>query len=201
MRSNTRVVTPSISPGGKVDIFKDTALPLILVFEGSKFTNYPADKGGPTRYGIIQKEYDSYRTEKSLDTQSVENIMMSEVQDIYYTKYWVPSKCDQMSDKLSTVVFDTSVNNGQGRSIKILQQVIGAKVDGIIGQETIQKLSNFDQGQLANKFISSRQDFYKRIVQNDPTQNVFLKGWLRRIQFLSDFVNEIKTLQQIQQEW
>jgi lysozyme family protein len=184
-----------------MDQFKDIALPLILVFEGSVFTNHPKDKGGPTRYGVIQTVYDTYRTGKGLATQTVKNITIPEVQDIYYSGYWVPAKCQSMPGKLSVAVFDTTVNSGKSRSIKILQQAIGATVDGIIGRETLQKLKDLDEVKIANKYVDTREAFYHTIVDHDPTQVVFLKGWLRRAKFLRDYVNGDKTLEQIKKEW
>lgn len=180
--------------------FNSTALPLILIFEGS-FVDDPLDKGGRTNKGITQKTYDKYRIVKSLPINDVKNIEDTEVSDIYYTSYWLPSKCDVMHEKLATAVFDTSVNNGQSRSIKFLQQAIGAKIDGIIGPETILKLADYDQTQLTKNFLSNREDFYKSIVKNDPSQAKFLTGWLRRLNFLRDFVNDLKTVNQIKALW
>jgi lysozyme family protein len=184
-----------------MDQFKDVALPLILVFEGSAFTNHKNDRGGATRYGIIQTVYGTYRTNKGLITQSVKDITLQEVQDIYYVGYWVSAKCQDMPGKLSIAVFDTTVNSGKGRSIKILQQAIGVAVDGIIGQETLQKLKSLDDTAVANRYIDTRENFYHAIVDHDPTQSVFLKGWLRRAKFLRDYVNGDKTLEQIKKEW
>jgi len=184
-----------------MDQFKDIALPLILLFEGSAFTNHPADRGGPTRYGIIQKVYDKYRLDKNEQPQTVERILISEVQDIYYSKYWVPAKCQDMPGKLSIAVFDTTVNSGQGRAVKILQQVIGAKVDGVIGKETIKKLKDFNVVNISNNFLEARESFYHAIVNRDATQSVFLRGWLRRIQYLREYIMETKTLEQIKREW
>jgi lysozyme family protein len=184
-----------------MDQFKDIALPLVLVFEGPTFTIHPNDKGGPTRYGIIQTVYDTYRTNKSLATQSVKDITLQEVQDIYYVGYWVSAKCQDMPGKLSIAVFDTTVNSGKGRSIKILQQAIGATVDGIIGQETLQKLKNLNENEVANKYIDTRESFYHAIVDHDLSQSAFLNGWLRRAKFLRDYINGDKTLEQIKKEW
>lgn len=184
-----------------MDQFKGIALPLVLIFEGSAFTNHPADKGGQTRFGIIQTVYNTYRTNKGLETQSVKDIILPEVQDIYYTGYWVPAKCQSMPGKLAIAVFDTTVNSGKGRSIKILQQAIGATVDGIIGQETLQKLKSLDEAKVANKYIDTREAFYHAIVDHDATQSVFLNGWLRRAKFLRDYVNGDKTIDQIKKEW
>jgi lysozyme family protein len=184
-----------------VEQFRDVALPLILIFEGSRYTCLPLDKGGPTRYGITQAVYDTYRTDKGLATQTVKNITISEVQDIYYSGYWVPAKCQSMPGKLSVAVFDTTVNSGKSRSIKILQQAIGATVDGIIGKETLQKLKSLDEVKVANKYIDTREAFYYAIVDHDSSQDVFLNGWLRRAKFLRDYVNGDKTLEQIKKEW
>lgn len=184
-----------------MDIFNVQALQLILIFEGSTFTNNPADKGGPTRYGITQAAYDSYLVKKNKVKCSVQSIAMSEVKDIYYSNYWLPAKCDSMSGNLPICVFDTAVNMGQGRSIKFLQQIIGATVDGVIGQETIKKLANFDQNVLAGKFLDAREAFYNQIVKNDSSQSVFLKGWIRRVEFVRAFITGTKTLDQIKASW
>ena len=103
------------------NLFTASALPLILTFEGG-FSNDPADAGGATNHGVIQAEYDEYRTRKGLQTQTVEAISQNEYTDIYLNDYWLPSKCDQMDDKLAIVMFDTTVNNGAGRAAKILQR-------------------------------------------------------------------------------
>lgn len=180
--------------------FETTALPLILIFEGG-FTDDPVDKGGRTNKGIIKKVYDAYRVAKKLPPADVKDITNAEVAEIYMNNYWLPSKCDKMADKLATTVFDTSVNMGCGRSIKFIQQSIGAKVDGVIGPETISKLAAMDQVQLTNTFLSNREAFYRAIVKRDPTQIRFLNGWLRRLNFVKDFVTGVKTLDQIKKAW
>jgi len=173
---------------------------MILVFEGG-FTDNPKDHGGRTNKGIIQREYDKYRQNKSLPLNDVKNISDTEVRDIYLNQYWLPSKCNQMPAKVSTAVFDTSVNCGQSRSIKTLQQAIGAVVDGIIGNETLTKLKNYDPLDLSNKFLDKKEAFYRGIVANNPDQVEFLNGWLRRTKYVRDFVNGVKTLAQIKATW
>lgn len=190
--------TTPVSPSQ--DVFDTTVLPLTLIFEGG-FNDDPVDRGGRTNRGIIQTEYDKYRQGKNLPLNDVKNISDDEVNDIYLNGYWLPSKCDQMPDKVATVVFDTSVNSGQGRSIKTLQQAVGAVVDGAIGPETISKLKSFDQLSLANTFLANRVNFYNAIVAKDPTQQKFLGGWLRRVNFTKDFINGVKTLDQIRSSW
>jgi len=191
---------PIISSPPVVDTFSTVVLPLTLIFEGG-FSDNPSDHGGRTNKGIIQVVYDKYRIKKGLPPADVKDITNDEVRDIYYNDYYLASQCDKMPEKLSVVVFDTSVNSGPGRSIKTLQQAIGAHVDGVIGQETLSKLKSYDPMALANSFLTARNVFYNKIVENDPTQQVFLKGWLRRWGFVRDYVNGVKTLDQIRKEW
>ena len=94
-----------------------------------------------------------------------------------------------MPKEVSVVVFDTSVNSGGGRAAKTLQQVLGVTVDGALGPVTLAKLQDQDSLSTANAFLALRSDFYNRIVANDPTQQKFLAGWLRRISLVKDFVN------------
>jgi lysozyme family protein len=181
-------------------IFDDQALPLILIFEGG-FTDDPADKGGATSHGIIQTEYNSYLNKKGLPPQSVKYISDIQVHDIYLNDYWLVAKCDKMPGNFSVAVFDTAVNNGVGRSTITLQRAIGAVPDGIIGPETLSKLAAMDVKTVGNKFLDAKIAFYNACVQHDSTQQKFLGGWLRRVQFVRDYINGVKNLAQIKATW
>jgi hypothetical protein len=180
--------------------FDNTALPLILIFEGL-YSDRKNDYGGRTMKGITQKEYDSYRMKKGIASQHVKLISDEEVRDIYYRNYWLSSQCNNMSQKVSVCVFDSSVNCGQGRSIKFLQKAVGAKVDGIIGMETLVKLKNFSEDAITKSFLDNKEQYYKNIVSNDSTQQEFLAGWLRRTSMIRDFVDGNKSLDQIKESW
>ena len=182
------------------EYFINTALPLLLVFEGG-LVDDPVDHGGRTNKGIIQREYNHFRIMKGLLPQDVANISDAEVQEIYYTEYWQVSHCDKMPEKLSTAVFDTSVNMGVGAAARMLQQTIGVTVDGIIGSITLGKLSQCNPDQIANKFLDTKSNFYNQIIAHDLTQEKFRDGWFRRLGFVCDYVNGVKTLDQIRSQW
>ena len=191
--------SPAVNPSPP-DTFSTVALPLILIFEGL-YVNDIADRGGATNHGVTQKIYDSFRKLKNLSSADVKDITNEEVSEIYYNYYWLPSHCDKMPKEVSVVVFDTSVNSGGGRAAKTLQQVLGVTVDGALGPVTLAKLQDQDSLSTANAFLALRSDFYNRIVANDPTQQKFLAGWLRRISLVKDFVNNVKTLAQVKAAW
>lgn len=142
----------------------DIALKYTLQFEGG-YVNDPDDRGSETNKGITKAVYDEYRTKNSLPIQSVKNISDKEVQDIYYKQYWLAAGCDKLSDKLAIVVFDMATNSGVSRAKRYLTLT-----------------------QDPNKYLDLRADFFKKIVQNNPSQQKFLKGWLNRVENLRKII-------------
>jgi lysozyme family protein len=78
-------------------------------------------------------------------------------------------------------VFDFGVNAGTGRASKFLQQAVGAVPDGSIGQVTLGKVKAMNPAVLLKAFSDQKTSFYKTIVQNNPTQQKFLNGWMNRV--------------------
>ena len=155
------------------------SLQLILAFEGGCVDD-PADRGGATNKGIIQAVYDQYRTSLKMPIQSVKYISDTEVRDIYYKNYWLKASCDKLPLGIDTLHFDTAVNSGPGQAAKFLQRAVGAKDDGIIGNQTLLAVSSADPKVIAKKYCSSRINFYIDLVTNNVTQLKFLKGWISR---------------------
>ena len=88
---------------------------------------------------------------------------------------------------LSAHVFCHGVNAGNSASIKMLQKSINSvygvniSVDGKIGNETLSYANGCKIKELINEFINRRIFFYNSIVNKNPSQKKFLKGWLNRI--------------------
>jgi lysozyme family protein len=175
----------------------DTSLAFVLKWEGSKFTNDPADRGGPTRFGVIQKTYDAFRQGQGLPVRSVEAITMDEVGAVYRRDYWNKVKGDDLGDPLDLVAFDTGVNMGVGRSAKFLQQSLGVGVDGAIGSQTLNALAGADKEATATRFLSLREQFVRGIVQRDATQQRFLNGWLNRLNDLRSAITPSSSLESV----
>ena len=140
----------------------------IIFYNEGFLSNDKADKGGLTKYGISKRAY------PHLD---IANLTQEHAEQIYKHDYYLPCKIDNIKDKLLALhVFDFAVNAGISRSIKMLQKVIGAKVDGIIGNQTISLANN---GDFAQDFITARINYYKSIAIG--TNSKFLHGWLNRV--------------------
>lgn len=99
------------------------------------YSNTPGDPGHGTMDGIIQVEYDLYRTQAGLPRQSVELISQNEGDAIYYGNYWLPY-CPELAPGLDLSFFDSAVNEGNGEAVKILQFSLGLANDGQWGPKT-----------------------------------------------------------------
>ena len=167
------------------------ALAFVLKAEGG-YTNHPADRGGPTNKGILQREYDQYRRDNGLPTADVRDILQTEVEDIYLHDYWLAGRCDRMPWPVSLAHFDACVNTGVTQAAKFLQRTIGTRSDGLVGPLTLGALKSLLEreppGALAERLARQRIRFYRQLVERDPEQRAFLKGWLNRVTKVEQFM-------------
>jgi len=143
----------------------------VLEHEGG-YVNDPDDPGGETKYGIAKK------FNPDVD---IKNLTKEGAKEIYYEKYWKPSKADQVPDRLKHIYFDMVVNFGQGGAVRVMQQAAVSKghnidVDGGIGPATIKAMQNVE----TDRVRSYRVLKFARIVIKRPTQEKFWLGWFRR---------------------
>lgn len=158
-----------------------TALSRVLSYEGG-YSNHPADPGGPTMKGIIQREYDAYRARRGLPKQSVKLLSDDELHEIYRTSYWDACRCDELPTGVDFVVFDGAVNSGVIQSGKWLQRALGSlykgEVDGSIGDQSVQAANAFQDKAALIDDICDRRIAMLRSLKTFP---VFGKGWLSRV--------------------
>jgi len=91
-----------------------------LKWEGG-YSNHPDDPGGPTMRGIIQREYNAWRTKCGLTIRPVRQIEESELRAIYRAGYWDAMGCDHLDAGFDLCVFDAAVNSGVGRAKQWLE--------------------------------------------------------------------------------
>jgi lysozyme family protein len=183
----------------------DISLLNVLKYEG-KFVNNPLDKGGPTNLGITLSTLKSFFEDydygdldgdgdvdiddiKQLDTQE-------ETSPVYKKYYWDRLKLDYIPSGIDFLLFDFGVNSGPKNAVKILQKSLNnqgcnLEVDGVLGNNTISNISLADKNLLIKDMLDERKFFYLGIVENNPKQGVFLKGWLNRLKQISIDVLEV----------
>lgn len=158
------------------------------------FSDHPLDEGGATNFGITQKTLSSVLG-RPAEKEDVKNLNRATARDIYFKFYAAPCRINliQHKPKVALIVFDQAVNRGPIPSVTALQRVLntltGAELplDGIIGLKTISALNAADEDTVADALQDAAREAYRNIVIRNPPQNVFLKGWLARVDHYATF--------------
>ena len=103
------------------------------------------------------------------------------VNPFYKKMYWDKVHGDELPAGLDYAVFDFAVNAGPGRAAKFLQQAVGVNADGAIGPGTMKAVADANPKQALEQFSAAKTAFYKGLVDRNPDQQKFIKGWLARV--------------------
>lgn len=159
--------------------------PFILSFEGG-FSNHPNDKGGATNKGVTIATWRQVGYDKDGDGDiDVDDLRLltdtDVVERVMRPHYWNRWKADQIkSQSIANLVVDWVWASGK-HGITNVQRVLGVKQDGIVGPKTLAALNNSDQRALFDRIHNERIAFIDRVITQTPSQAVFRKGWLRRL--------------------
>src|ERR1017187_9811784 len=106
------------------------SLAFVLKDEGGNDDD-PADHGGRTSRGVIQREYTAWLSEQGLSDKDVWTATDAEIAEIYHDEYWSPY-CDLFPTGIDYLYFDLAVNAGPHRAAILLQRALGVTDDGRI---------------------------------------------------------------------
>lgn len=144
---------------------------VVIEREGG-YVNHKNDRGGETKYGISKKAFPK---------EDIKNMTKARAAALYLEHYWLPARCEALPAHLRDIHFDSAINHGVSRALRLLQRAAGVKVDGVIGPVTIAAAQNVT----IQAYVRERLRFINDIVTNDPSQKVFHRGWVKRVsQFL-----------------
>lgn len=164
----------------------ESLFPHILQSEGVVFENDPVDTAGATKFGLITDDLKVYHKDQSKTWEDVKNLTQDEAFKIYKKLYWDYFKADEIkNDSLAHFIVDGAINQGKPTITKYLQQICGVNADGIFGNQTLAAVNNHDAKDLFDQLKQKRIDKYHRIVEKNPSQVKFIKGWLRRVNSIS----------------
>lgn len=130
----------------------ELAHPKVAAHEGG-YANDPNDKGGETWKGIARKAnpgwqgwviIDSYRNKPNFpaNLKAVE-LLESLVRSLYRIKYWDEIQGDRiMKQEIADSIYDSAVNMGPSRAIKLSQKALGLPESGKMDDTTLNRLNN-----------------------------------------------------------
>ena len=159
--------------------------PYILKWEGG-FVDHKADKGGATNMGVTiatwrQNGYDK-DGDGDIDVVDLKLLTKQDVINrILKPHYWDRWKADQIvSQPIANILVDWVWGSGNW-GIIIPQRLLGVEADGVVGQQTITAVNRQSPSDLFARIKAARLTFLNDIVKNNPSQRVFLKGWINRL--------------------
>ena len=165
----------------------------VIAREGG-YSNHPADRGGPTRWGITEAVARAHGYGGPMRA-----FPRGEAVDIYRRLYWLRPGFDRvaaLAPALAAELFDTGINMGTPIAAGFLQRALNALnrgaadypdlgVDGRIGERTIAALAAFlaRRGAAGEKVLlkaveALQGERYLRLAEQRPANEAFLYGWL-----------------------
>ena len=156
----------------------DKAMQHVLKEEGG-YVNHPKDPGGMTNLGVTARVWEEW-VGHPVDEKQMKALVAADVIPLYQRKYWNATRCNDLPSGLDLCVFDTAVNSGPGRAVKLLQGCLGVAADGAIGNNTLSAVAQFKNQaliDLINGYCDSRPAFLASL----PTFATFGKGWSARV--------------------
>jgi len=158
----------------------------LLALEGG-FAKQKNDKGGATKYGVTLLTWKQFGHDKDgdgdIDEEDIKLLSHEDAKSIAKRIFWDYFKADQIRNQsIAEFIADWGYHSGRTSIAMKVQALLGLKADGIFGNITLGKINSSNQEELFNRLKQARLDFVKRIVEHDPTQSVFYRGWVNRIQ-------------------
>lgn len=158
------------------------ALDKVILAEGAEYTNHPADRGGPTKYGITLGTLRSIPKYILADADTVSKLTLETARDIYLVKY--ASQFVFIEDPMVfRFLFNAAVQHGPRGATRMMQKALGIEDDGVIGPQTRNNVAEAVQkpAEFLAKLVAKRCEHYANILVADHTQRVFAAGWFNRI--------------------
>jgi lysozyme family protein len=166
-----------------------------LIEREGGYVNHPADRGGPTRFGITEAVARAHGYAGAMAALPREDAAA-----IYRRLYWLRPRFDQVAQRCPRVaaeLFDTGANMGPAVAGTFLQRALtalnrGGKdysdlvPDGRVGPATLAALDAFLEARgrkggetvLLRALEALQGERYLRLAEKRPANEAFLYGWL-----------------------
>lgn len=185
------------TPISPFDITAALALVDAVIGREGDYVNHPADRGGPTRWGVTEQVARAYGY-----TGDMRALPRTKAVEIFFSAYWLDLRLDRVAARYPEVaaeLFDIGVNMGVSVAAIFLQRALNVfnqrgthyrdlTIDSRIGPLTLAALDTLrqrrgDEGgdRLLEAIRSLRGARYIALCEASPSQEAFAYGWFGRM--------------------
>jgi lysozyme family protein len=173
----------------------DEALRRTLFHEGG-YSDNPHDSGGATKFGVslrflrsIGQDIDG---DGDVDQDDIRALTGDQARDLYFEHFWNAASCGRIySTALQIKLFDTAVNMGVRRAVRLLQASYNSSfgnssaplgVDGVLGPLSVAAINGsvVEDSTMMKSYRFLQKEAYWSIIKLQPKNKVFWVGWQRR---------------------
>lgn len=145
----------------------------------------PRDSGGETNMGITWATLRQAISRGIVPpATTIRDLTKPQAAAIYRALFWDDTRCGLLPGAVGLVVFDHAVHSGSGAAVRLLQEVVGAPIDGVIGPRTVTAVAGpfaTDPEQLLTDLIDARFEAQQELIARRPKDARFRRGWRRRL--------------------
>lgn len=164
----------------------NATLDKVGVIEGG-YVNNPNDRGGETNHGVTLRFLQS--VQPGATSADLKGLTKDKARKLFDEHFVRRPGFDQLPDVVQAEAVALGINAGIPRAIKVLQKAAGVKQDGHLGPETLAAVKG-----LSNEEIKQAVDqYYIDLVERNPSQRQFLKGWLNRSASISSIPEDMES--------
>lgn len=110
-----------------------------------------------------------------------DDALVNLVASFYKTNYWDALNLDSVDSQIKTnELFCFAVNVGTKSAVRVLQDMLGLQCDGIMGQETLRALNNYNEQAFDVDFDRAEIAYYRNLIRKNPRLGIYERGWENR---------------------
>lgn len=164
-----------------------------LEHEGG-YVNDKNDRGGETNWGITKPFMEDFKY--ALPEGKAIPIKELTVDDAkkLYKALWDRYNLGYVRDKnVAYVIFDYMINTYHHTAAKRVQEILNSqdaslKVDGHIGNKSLNAINNCGYKWLIDEILKNRQYHHQQDVYQNPEQRKYYAGWMNRLNKIAEAV-------------
>ena len=110
-----------------------------------------------------------------------DDALVNLVASFYKKTYWDALNLDSVNSQIkANELFCFAVNVGVRSAVRVLQNMLGLQSDGIMGQETLRALNNYDEQAFDVDFDRAEIAYYRNLIRKNPSLGIYERGWINR---------------------